>query len=344
MAQSETKTKLGKTLIIANPAARNGKGAEGADFVERFLGSYHAATKSFEVYRTKAPGDGRKRAQKASTFDTVIALGGDGLIHEVVTGLMAIPDRLRPRLGVIPMGSGNDYARTLHLAINDPTAALGQIVNGTAVPMDLGKVNGQWFCETCSFGLDAAIALDTMATRTPDGPQGTRLFAKSGVKIFKQMDRGYRFTASIDGGEPFSGEEIVFACQVGPTYGGGFRICPDASPVDGMLDLCYNTKIPSKPTTLLLFASAKPGLHAKTGVVELVRFKRLTVEFEEEPPAQIDGEPLHGTGFTVECVPAALDVIVPNSFKWHPNPVVERPNVADGLLGTKLAGKLRGEA
>lgn len=335
-------SKLGRTLVIANPAAHSGKGAGAADFVERFLESYDNATSGFKVIRTKKPGDARKQAAKASGFDTVIALGGDGVIHDVVNGLMAIAPAKRPRLGVIPMGSGNDYGRTLHLALNDPMASLGQVTNGTPVALDLGLVNDEYFCETCSFGLDAAIALDTMKTRTKNGLAGTRLFAKSGYRILAEHSDGWHYEMRVDGGVRKEGHEIVFACQVGPTYGGGYKICPEASPVDGKLDLCRNLRIPGKAETLALFTGARFGMHAGSSAVEISQFSRLRVEFDEEPPVQVDGEPLHGTTFDVRCEPGALEVLVPNSFEWHPNPVkVERPSVTEGLLGTKIADKLR---
>ncbi len=334
-------SKLGRTLVVCNPAAQSGKGAQGGAFVQRTLDAYSSAVSGYSYYETTSPGDGLRKAKAAKNYDTVIAVGGDGLIHEIVNGLMAIPAEKRPRLGLVPMGSGNDYARTLHLALNDPMASLGQTINGTPVKLDLGLVNGVYFCETCSFGLDAAIALDTMKTRVPGGPHGTRLFAQSGYRIFKNFTHGYKYKATVDG-TSFSGEEIAFACQVGPTYGGGYHICPKASPVDGLLNLCYNTKIPSKPAILALFTGARMGLHAKSSVIAFKQFKKFKVTFEKQPPCQVDGEPLEGSTFEITSVPAALEVLVPNSSQWNPNPTkVDRPSVTDGLLGTKLADKLR---
>ena len=121
---------LGKTLVIANPMAHSGKGASAADFVERLLGSYESATEGFEVYRTTAPLDATRRAAEAAPYDTVIALGGDGVIHEVVVGLMRIAPEARPRLAIVAMGSGNDFARTLGATFNDPDAAIAEVLAG----------------------------------------------------------------------------------------------------------------------------------------------------------------------------------------------------------------------
>lgn len=303
---------LGKALVIANPAAHSGAGERGATFARRFLDAYSSATRGYELRLTKGPGDATAVAARAMGFDTVVALGGDGLIHEVACGLMSLPARDRPALGVVPMGSGNDYARTLGMARNDVEGALAQLVRGSVRPMDVGRVNGTCFVETLSFGLDAAIALDTTDRRARDTSQeGEALFVTSGLKVLSRAGRGYPCTASFDGEAPERLETLVCAIQVGPTYGGGFRICPEADPADGLLDVCYNVRCPSVPHLLALFGLARAGRHAASRVVRLRRLARAVLEFEREPPCQVDGEELRGTRFEVSVDPGALRVVVP---------------------------------
>lgn len=303
---------LGRTLVIANPASHSGKGAEATDFVERFLSSYVSLASGFSVRRTHAPGEGEALARSAHDIDTVIALGGDGIIHEVVNGLMELDRRDRPRLGIIPMGSGNDFARTLGIQRNDPSVAVSQVVSGVTRTIELGRVNGTYFAETLSFGLDAAIALDTMDRRRHhDAQEGSGLFATSGIKVFTTGLRGWAFQAEVDG-EHLEGTDAVFAVQNGPTYGGGFRVCPKANPRDGHLDLCYSLRIPSVPTTLALFGLARFGLHTSSSVLSLREVRHLEVTFpEDQPPCQVDGERLSAERYVVDVVPEALDVIVP---------------------------------
>ncbi|MCI1665029.1 MAG: diacylglycerol kinase family lipid kinase [Atopobiaceae bacterium] len=307
--------RLGRTLVIANPAAQNGKGRQGAEFVERFLQGYESATDGFEVTLTDGPGHAERIARGADGTDTVIALGGDGVIHETVNGLMGIDASSRPRLGVIALGSGNDYARTLHVEQNAPEASLGQLFQGKARRLDLGRVNGTYFVETLSFGLDAAIALDTMQKRVENGEHGTRLFASSGIEMFRDHLRDYAYEGTLDE-EHVSGRSVVFAVQVGPTYGGGFKVCPAASPTDGKLDVCRSVRTPSVPRTLALFAQARMGLHVGSSVLDLRRVTHMTLDFEEALPCQADGERVEGTHFEIESVPGALEVIVPNSFRY----------------------------
>lgn len=301
---------LGRTLLIANPAAHSGRGADGAEFARHFLGSYSTATRGYEVRLTSGPGDAVGIAAGAVGFDTVLALGGDGVIHEVVNGLMRLPESARPQLGVIPLGSGNDYARTLGMVKNDVEGAFAQLVRGTVHQLEVGRVNGVHFMQTLSFGLDAAIALDTTDRRAANTSQeGEALFVTSGLKILSRARDGFPCTARFDDEGPVDLRTLIFAVQVGPTYGGGFRICPDADPGDGLLDVCYNVKKPVLPHLMALFGLARSGRHARSRVVSLRRIRHAELDFGEEPPCQVDGERLAGTHFEIDVIPRALRVV-----------------------------------
>lgn len=316
---------LGHTLVIANPASHSGKGALATERVRHFFEAYGNATKSFDVELTRAPLDGVEMAAHAGGMDTVIALGGDGVIHEVVNGLMALDPRDRPRLGIIPMGSGNDYARTLGYPFNEPEKALAAMLGGQVQRLDLGLVtsdavpkgvagtDGTYFMETLSFGLDAAIALDTTKRRAEGTKQeGSALFLTSSLRIFAAGSAGYPCRLAVDGGEAQDLLSLILAVQVGPTYGGGFRICPDADPADGILDVCFNVKKPWVPHLLALLGLARFGRHTHSRAVRLAQVERLVVDFPERvAPCQVDGEELLGSHFEIESVPAALEVIVP---------------------------------
>ena len=307
----------GKTLMIANPAAHSGDGMAAVDVVDRIISEDGRRTSSFEVLLTKGPGDGRRLAANAAGYDTVIALGGDGIIHEIANGLMHIDEAERPRLGIVPVGSGNDYARTLEVPFGNPEESLRSLLTGYERRLDVGKVNDEYFVETLSFGLDAAIALDTSDRRAAgSNMKGAKLFATSGMKIFSTHHDGWEFKAMFDGLEGVSGREIIFAVQVGPTYGGGFKVCPKADPTDGLLDVCYNAMIPNTPTTLVLFGMARFGLHVGAKSIRSRKASKIRLSFPVAPPCQVDGERLEGTDFNVSCVPGALRVIMPKGVKF----------------------------
>lgn len=300
---------LGHTLVIANPASQSGAGAEGAEFVRRTLAAYESATDGFDVRLTTGPKAATDMAA-ATSFDTVLALGGDGVIHEVVNGLMKMDSSVRPRLGIIPLGSGNDYARTLGMVSNAPDKSLAQILQGVPRRIDLGLVNGTYFDETLSFGVDAAIAIDTMERRLATGAHGTRLFAASGVDVIRREMRRWPFRATIDG-ESLEGNSIIFAVQVGPTYGGGFRICPDAVADDGLLNICYSEGSPSSIEALGILARARVALHTGSRYLNFRTASSIVIDFEGEPPCQTDGERCEGSHFEISCAHRAIEVIHP---------------------------------
>ena len=311
---------LGSTLLIANPTAHSGKGQQAAEFVARFFGAYTTTTSEFEIRMTSHAGEATEIARGAAGADTVIALGGDGVIHEAVNGLMRIPAATRPRLGIVAIGTGNDFARTLAAPLNGPEQAVHQLLHAHERAYDVGVVDAgtpheQYFMQTLSFGLDAAIALDTTDRRAAQTrQQGAALFATSGIKIMGQAHEGWPYRATLvdetGATQEIAGTEVIFAVQNGPSYGGGFRITPDASPADGLLDLCRNVDIPGIPTVLTLFGLARKGKHSGSRHIAFHRLTHLEVVFPaEEPPTQIDGERLTGTSHTVDGVPGALRVL-----------------------------------
>lgn len=299
---------LGKVLLIANPAAQNGRGADAAERAVDIL--LPTLEDSFDFAFTKSLGHAVDIAKGSAAFDTVIALGGDGVIHEVANGLMQIPGPDRPTLGVIPVGSGNDYARSLGMSFN-VAKACDQILAGHAAPVDVGYVNGQWFVETLSFGLDAAIALDTMERRIRTGRTGTVLYMESGFDQIMNHLVARDYTLRIDGGEPIEGQSITFAVQVGPYYGGGFKVCPDARLDDDLFDVCIAHPPIPRLKGFYVFLKAKGGNHVKMDMMELFQAKSLEVAFPEPPPAQIDGERIEASRFYITMEHAALQVIMP---------------------------------
>lgn len=304
---------LGKTLLIANPAAQRGNGAQAAQIARDLLVEWLGEGR-LEFALTERPQHATDLAAKASRerFDTVIALGGDGVVHEVVNGLMRLSEGSRPRFGLIPVGSGNDYARTLGMSECVPDAVV-QFIGAREQAADVGRCNGEFFAETLSFGLDAAIALDTVQRRQRTGEQGTILYLKSGLdQLLHHLDT-YHVHAALRGAQSQRAIEapiLMMAVQVGPTYGGGFRICPNASISDGLLDICYATAPMSIPEATIKFLSAKDAHHTKWKNIHFERAASLEVSFDRRPPCQIDGEPHVADSYVIDVLPAALRVLV----------------------------------
>ena len=304
---------LGKTLFIANPAAQRGNGAQAAQIVYDLLVEW-LGEGNVERVLTERPKHATELAASASRerFDTVITLGGDGAVHEVVNGLMQLAEADRPIFGLVPVGSGNDYARTLGMSECVPDAVV-QLIGAREQCADVGRCNGEYFAETLSFGLDAAIALDTVQRRERTGEQGTVLYLKSGLgQLMHHLDT-YQMNGLLCNGDEqtrVSEPILMMAVQVGPTYGGGFRICPDARIDDGLLDICYATAPMNVLEATIKFLSAKNAHHTRWKNIHFGRASSLELSFDRRPPCQIDGEPHIADSYAIDVLPDALRVLV----------------------------------
>lgn len=300
----------GKTLLVANPAAQRGNGAQAADIALDLLQEW-LGEGQVDLALTDYPGHASEIAAQASMqrYSTLIALGGDGLIHEVVNGLMRLPEQQRPVLGVIPAGSGNDYARTLNMSESIPDAVV-QFLDASPYRMDIGCCNGEYFAETLSFGLDAAIALDTVQRRERTGQQGTILYLSSGIdQLLHHLDT-FQCNAIFDGTRSLDTAVHLLTVQIGPTYGGGFRICPNADPSDGLFDICYAKAPMSVPEATFKFLSAKGAHHTKFKNIFFDRAARIELSFDKRPPCQIDGEEHKADTYSIRIMHQALRVLV----------------------------------
>lgn len=131
-------TDFGLTLIIANPAAQSGAAREVAERLQRFL-DMTARASQFDLVLTERMGHAKELAAQAQGYRTVIALGGDGVIHEVVNGLMTQEEDTRPALAILPVGSGNDFAQTL--GIDDFSGKdFGALLTCELQRQDIGRI------------------------------------------------------------------------------------------------------------------------------------------------------------------------------------------------------------
>ena len=317
-------TPFGHTLIIANPAAQSGAAREVATRLRRFL-DLTCPGERFELAWTDRPGHATRLAREARGFGTVLALGGDGVIHEVVNGLMDHPDPLRPALAILPVGSGNDFAQTL--GITDFSGRdFAALLRCERKRLDIGRIRTwnpaagsgraqiSYFDQTLSIGIDAAIGLGTATLRKKTGLTGTALYTLSGLEQFMLRYRDFPLTVSFDSAPPERIRAIIMAVQLGPTYGSGFKICPDADPADGLLDVCYACGPVPRAIALPMFLSAKGGHHIGLPPIRTRRCKQASLTFETpDYPIQADGERLQAARLDIGILPAALTVWQPIS-------------------------------
>ena len=306
---------LGSILLIANPVSQNGAGLRAAERACDLLRA-RFGDDAVEVMLTERPRHAVDIAAGAAAFDTVVALGGDGLIHEVANGLMRIGFSQRPTLGLIPVGSGNDYAASLGVS-GRLEKAVEQLADARERLVDVGMVNGECFLETVSFGLDAAIALDTVERRKKTGRTGTMLYFASGIdQMLHHLDE-YPYRVTLDGARALEGSMYLLAVQNGQTYGGGFKVCPQSKVDDGFFDICIAHPPLNALSATFLFALAKEGFHKGAKQIEFARASSVVVEFDEPPAAQVDGELLEGNRFEISMMPKELRVLAPSAHSFE---------------------------
>lgn len=309
---------FGRTLVIVNPAARSGKAAEvaaHATLVFDRIQKRQSQQKKLTFRYTVGPKDATQIAKcEGSNYDTLVALGGDGMINEVVNGLMDLPINQRPALALIPCGNGDDFARTIKMS-RKPNESLKQFESLALTPtsIDVGRANDIWFLETLSFGLDAAIALGTADLRKKTKRTGTSLYLQCGIDQLVNHREIRHATLTLDDNKPQQLGFYLLAIQNGVSYGGGFKICPKANLTDGLFDICYATPTLSASEAIKLLLKAKNGKHTEHPNLTFAKARRAHLSLPSGVPTQIDGEELLATEYEIVLHPKQLTVLIPNS-------------------------------
>ncbi len=299
----------GNPIVILNPAANRGK-----------MDKYRAVVRSraeheqAEYVETSRQGEAKERAI-AAAYDgrSVIIVGGDGSVHEVVNGILCSGRRVP--LGIVGAGSGNDFAWNSLKLPQDPAAAVERAFNGQLIEVDAGIVNGHYFANSFSVGLDADIAV--AADRMKNFPlmSGARLYY---ITTIKQLLFGYHrcpwLSFKLDGGDEQTNTMqakrfVAIAVTNGPSYGAGFRINPNADHSDGLFDICTIDYMPLL-RALRLLPIVKKGEHAGQPEITFYRAKSVSFESQKSVNVQMDGETSQSQSYHVENLPAALSVRV----------------------------------
>jgi len=292
-------------MLLVHTGAGSGLGGRIAPQVAEALRHMYRSAE-FELVATRSPEHIREIGQTANV-DALFCLSGDGSVHDLAQTLVNRRGEKRPVLAPIPAGSGNDYARTLGFAL-DPLKAVSQLPQCETFKVDVGRVNGTYFLETLSFGVDAAVALNTEDLRLTTKTRGGVLYAQAAIGAIIHEFDAHHVRVRVENREEYSLKALLLAVQNGPTYGGGFKVAPNASIVDGMLDMYIASGI-RKPTALYYLTRMKNGNHERLKGFSYHRLPRVELEFDEQPPAQCDGERLLGTKFSIDVVSEALEVL-----------------------------------
>jgi diacylglycerol kinase (ATP) len=300
-----------KTMFLVNPNADKGSAwrvvSDLRPLVEEFGGAEWAGT----VF----PGHATVLAREAAEagYELVIAAGGDGTVHEVINGLMCVPFATRPHLGIVPLGSGNDFAHTMGICGN-PSEALNRIFTGEHKCIDLGvfeigKGGREYFNNTFGMGFDATVTIRTLRlTRI----RGFMMYLVAVLQTIALNHEAPRMHIIADKESWEEETHMLVACN-GPREGGGFAVAPSAELSDGYLNYAAVRHV-SRLKMLRLIPEVMKGTHGRFKEVRLGQFRRLQLQSERPITIHADGEVICGFGtevkdVTIEVVPAALEII-----------------------------------
>lgn len=311
---------MAEAVAILNPKAAGGS-------VERRWPEYEQAVRRriphLEVRWSERPWHAAELTRQALEEGTelIVAVGGDGTMHEVVNGFL-LDDALRnpqARLGYVPMGTGGDFQRTLK-APTDPELAAAYLAEGRVTPIDVGSVRflgpgdetvlQRYFVNLLSFGMggDVSIAAKNNILCKING-KGAFLWAT--LQVFFSYP-GKSVDLEFDGGETLRGVDITnVAVGNGQYHGGGMHPCPEASLTSGMLDvtiidhLSWFELIRDLPVLYSNDIYKHPKVHRR-------RVHKLTARSTDITRAEVDGEAAGTLPLEITVLPSVLPLLLPS--------------------------------
>jgi diacylglycerol kinase (ATP) len=300
--------------FVVNPASANGSTRK------RWPEIAHRAAELGLIGETlfsEQPGHAASLAQQAAEGGArlVIAVGGDGTVHEVLNGLMRVQAERRPVLATIPRGTGKDFARSFRIpkGVED---ALAVALNGSTRTVDVGRAafsawDGSaaesYFANFAGAGISGAVAARANTSSKALGGKASFFWATTAVFV---RWKNSEYEVTIDG-ERRAGRMLEVIAAIGDQLAGGMRLTPDADPADGLFDVAL-----IGDATKADFVRTLPKIYRGTYLphprAEVVRGKRVEIETAIPLPLALDGEQPGTTPAVFEIVPAALRVRVPS--------------------------------
>ncbi len=294
----DTRARSRKVQLILN-----GKAA-GNDALRTAVARQRAVGHNIEVRVTLEKGDARRFMAEAGEVDLLIAAGGDGTLNEVVHGLMDLSTVARPVLGVVPVGTANDFATGCGIP-RDPETALALCMEGEWVPIDVGKANEHWFLNAASIGFGAEVT----ATTPPELKRllGHAAYTVMGAILATHVHH-YRGRLTLPD-RKIIGTGPMAIVGNGRQTGGGIQVAPRARIDDGLLDILAVRDIPAM--ALLTAARELQELSPDGEFISYWQTPWAEVYTEEAIPVNLDGEPVRFSNVRYEAVAKAIRLLVP---------------------------------
>ncbi len=269
--------------------------------------AFRAQGWAVDVLLTEGPGHGAQLASRAAREGVphVVAVGGDGTVHDVANGLLA--SGADAALGVVPIGTGNDFAKLVGVYRHSPERAVARVVCAVPRRFDVGIVHNEYFVNSLGFGFGPEVV------RTRDAMPGLSRFLSYLVPVVRAFGTFRPPLLELRSAE-FAERGYMMMVEVcnGTTAGGDYKFAPDADPADGRLDVCLVRRV-SLPRFLAAIPRVMRGTHGSMKEVSLFQTRELTISSPEAPLLlHLDGE-LREPGLhacTVRLEPRRLNVLV----------------------------------
>lgn len=284
-----------RPLLILNPGAGRSRRGPDPDTLRRACARHDL---DVEIAETAGPGHATELARRAAG-DLVVAVGGDGTLHEVIQGL----DLERQRLGVIPAGSGDDFAWQ-HGIPRALDAAVARIAAGQERRIDLGQWEQGRFHNNLGLGFEAEVNRRSHLVR---GVRGPALYFVALARALAGLST-YPLDLTWEGGS-FSGRLTTAALLNGRRVGGAFQLAPGARTDDGLLELVTAAEL-GRLGVVTVLGPVLRGREPRDRRIQRVRTAWLAMEAPTPVPVYMDGEYAgEHRSLTVRVLPGALRLV-----------------------------------
>jgi diacylglycerol kinase (ATP) len=292
---------LKRAFLIANPIAGRGRAKRALGWLESEL---RARGLELTTLVTERPGHATELVQQLPPDAMVLSLGGDGTLNEVARACLCS----KRTVGVLPAGSGNDFAYALGIKRHSLAEAVSVITAGHVRQADAGKVDGTPFLNSLGIGFDAEVA--HAVANSPSIFVGLAAYLYGVVRTLSRLENA-EVEVKIDGRLFYRGPALLVTTQNGPSTGGGFLFAPKASVFDGAFDIMVAGDF-SRIGTLGILPKVMKGRHLAHPKVRLTRGKRVQLRWAKSRPAHMEGQLLAAAReFDIELLPGALRVFAP---------------------------------
>ncbi|HRK90403.1 MAG TPA: diacylglycerol kinase family lipid kinase [Anaerolineales bacterium] len=302
-----------KVKLILNPIADMGRAWKTANDLRPIAQEFSGELSwSGTVYPTHAIELAKQAAEEG--YDLVVAMGGDGTVHEVMNGLMQVPAEKRPILAVVPIGSGNDFAYSIGITKKSAQALAHALKAENIQPVDIGLLTDEhgrkeYVDNTLGIGFDAVV---TIRSHKLPIVKGFLMYLTAVIQTIILNHHPMQMKVETDA-ETWEDKVIMLTLCNGPREGGGFMLSPDSKNNDGSMEYVAVTKV-SRATMFRLVPEFMSGTHMRFKQIRMGTFKKLTLTSDLPLYIHADGEIFTNFGSNLkkasfEILPQALRVV-----------------------------------